>query len=169
MSVRTTACQLRDATLDDVDAVAAIEHAAFSDPWSWDSFSTLVRNGDAYFTIAHAAPAVDAPPAVLGYVVAWFVLDEGEIANIAVAPAARGTGVGGCLLNAALAEADRRGVERVFLEVRESNAVARQLYASRGFVELGRRKRYYRHPVEDALVLRCEVGATRAARRPAVP
>src|SRR5207253_2646093 len=96
-----------------------------------------------------------APP--LGYVVAWFAADEGEIANLAVDPPARGRGLGAALLDAALAEASGRGVTAVYLEVRESNATARRLYASRGFVEVGRRRGYYRKPPEDAIVLRCAV------------
>jgi ribosomal-protein-alanine N-acetyltransferase len=152
--------RLRRATAADVDAVAAIEQASFSDPWSRDAFASLVRNADVFFTVADAAPPLRAPIAPpLGYVVAWFVLDEAEVANIAVAAEARGGGVGARLLDAALDEARRRGAAHVFLEVRESNAVARRLYASRGFVELGRRKRYYRAPVEDALVLRRTLGA----------
>ncbi len=156
------AVRLRRATIDDVDAITAIERLAFSDPWSRDSFATLARNPDVYFVVADAAAHRGPASAPLGYIVAWFVLDEGEVANIAVAPAARGAGVGARLLDAALAEARRRGVGHVFLEVRESNALARRLYASRGFVELGRRKRYYRAPVEDALVLRCELAAAPA-------
>ena len=155
-ALREPAVRLRRATAADVDAIAAIERLAFSDPWSRDSFATLARNPEVFFLAAEAGGAP------VGYVVAWYVLDEGEVANIAVAPSARGTGVGALLLDAALAEARRRGVGHLFLEVRESNAVARRLYASRGFVELGRRKRYYREPVEDALVLRCELAAAHA-------
>jgi ribosomal-protein-alanine N-acetyltransferase len=91
---------------------------------------------------------------VLGYVVAWFVLDEGEIANIAVDPNERGKGFGSALLDAALAVAGHRAVRTVYLEVRASNHQARALYDSRGFTEVGRRKAYYRRPVEDAVVLR---------------
>lgn len=156
--------RLRRATPDDVDAVAAIEQGAFSDPWSRDAFAQLVRNRDAYFTVAEASDADDDARAPVGYVVAWFVLDEAEVANIAVAEEARGSGVGARLLDGALAEARRRGAVRVFLEVRESNTVARRLYASRGFVELGRRKRYYRAPVEDALVLRLALDEPDGAR-----
>ncbi|MGZ8379765.1 MAG: ribosomal protein S18-alanine N-acetyltransferase [Gemmatirosa sp.] len=159
------ALRLRRATTDDVDAIAAIERLAFSDPWSRDSFATLARNPDVYFVVADAASHRASAQAPLGYIIAWFVLDEGEVANVAVAPSARGTGVGARLLDAALAEARRRGVGHVFLEVRESNTVARRLYASRGFIELGRRKRYYREPVEDALVLRCELAAMFAVGR----
>jgi len=58
------------------------------------------------------------------------------------------------LIDAAIAEAESRGAESMFLEVRESNRAARALYASRGFEEISRRRGYYRTPVEDALVLR---------------
>ena len=82
------------------------------------------------------------------------VLDEAEVLNLAVSPSCRGLGVGGMLLDAALSEAAAAGATSVFLEVRESNVAARALYASRGFTEISRRSRYYRKPVEDALVLR---------------
>jgi ribosomal-protein-alanine N-acetyltransferase len=86
--------------------------------------------------------------------VAWFAADEGEIANLAVREPTRRRGIGAALLDAALAEGTRRGAANMYLEVRESNEAARRLYASRGFEEIGRRRRYYRHPVEDAIVLR---------------
>jgi ribosomal-protein-alanine N-acetyltransferase len=91
---------------------------------------------------------------VLGYVVAWFAGGQGEIANLAVDESARGKGLGAVLLDAALEEARRHGTEEVFLEVRSSNARARELYDSRGFAEVGRRRRYYRRPIEDAIILR---------------
>jgi len=58
------------------------------------------------------------------------------------------------MLDAVLIELGHRGVRAAFLEVRESNTAARALYGSRGFREIGRRKNYYRRPVEDALVMR---------------
>jgi ribosomal-protein-alanine N-acetyltransferase len=96
----------------------------------------------------------------LGYVVAWFAAGQGEIANLAVDPDVRGRGLGSALLDAALEEARRQHTEEVFLEVRDSNARARQLYESRGFVEVGRRRKYYRRPVEDAVILRWTVAAS---------
>ena len=87
--------------------------------------------------------------------VAWFAADEGEVANLAVTPRLRQRGFGLALLDSVLAEAAERGTTSLFLEVRESNAAARKLYASRNFEEVGRRKRYYRSPEEDALILRC--------------
>ena len=91
---------------------------------------------------------------VTGYVVAWFVADEGEIANLAVDPSGWGSGIGKALLDAALDEGERRGAAAVYLEVRDSNARARRLYQSRQFEEVGRRRGYYQRPVEDAIVLR---------------
>jgi len=137
------------ARVHDLASVAAIERAAFSDPWSVRSFREALDSGSVYFACARSDAG-----SVLGYVVAWFVADQGEIANIAVAPDQRGQGVGRALLDAALGEAATRGIAAVFLEVRDSNQRARELYASRGFEEVGRRRRYYRRPVEDAIVLR---------------
>jgi len=141
---------IRAARRDDVDDVAAIERSAFSDPWSANSFRALFGN-----PLVHFAVAEDPITGRLhGYVVTWFVMDEGEIANLAVAEDVRRGGVGARLLDHALDTARERRCQVVFLEVRESNGAARALYASRGFEVAGRRSKYYRKPVEDALVLR---------------
>ena len=137
----------------DLPRIAELERGCFGDPWSRESFRQLLGTPTVYFRCLRED--VGAP--ALGYVVAWFVADEGEIANLAVDPEQRRRGIGASLLDAALAEAGRRGAVAVYLEVRESNEGARRLYASRGFVEVGRRTRYYRKPVEDAVVLRCAV------------
>jgi ribosomal-protein-alanine N-acetyltransferase len=144
---------IRPARRDDVDEVAAIEKRAFSDPWSANSFRALFGNPIVHFAVAEDAITGK----VLGYVVAWFVVDEAEIANLAVSDDVRRAGVGARLLDHALTAAKQRQARMVFLEVRESNAAARALYASRGFAVAGRRAKYYRKPLEDALVLRCEL------------
>jgi len=144
---------IRMARRDDVEDVAAIERRSFSDPWSAASFRALFGNPLVHFAVAEDILT----SRVLGYVVAWFVADEGEIANIAVADDARRSGVGARLLDHALGAAARRRCRVLFLEVRESNAAARALYASRRFEIAGRRAGYYRKPVEDALVLRREL------------
>ncbi|MFI5230677.1 MAG: ribosomal protein S18-alanine N-acetyltransferase [Gemmatimonadales bacterium] len=133
----------------DVPAIVAIERAAFSDPWSARSFRDAIELDAVYFACARSDG--DDP---VGYVVAWFAADEGEIANLAVAPEGWGRGIGRALLDAALGEGLRRGTAGMYLEVRETNERARGLYRSRGFEEIGRRRRYYRRPVEDAIVLR---------------
>jgi ribosomal-protein-alanine N-acetyltransferase len=148
-----TMVRVRPGAAHDLDRVASIERASFSDPWSRASFGALLGRSHVYFAVAE-----DAAGDLVGYVVAWHAADEAEIANVAVDPDARGRGIGALLLDAGLAEAVRRGAASVFLEVRESNEAARRLYASRGFAPVGRRRGYYRKPVEDALVLRRELG-----------
>ena len=142
---------LRSARGADVDSVLAIEQASFADPWSRSAFTELLGDPRVAFLIA------DAGGVVRGYIVAWFVLDEGEIGNLAVHADARRHGVGALLLDGAIAAVRKARVDALYLEVRDSNAAARALYASRGFAEVGRRREYYRRPKEDALVLRLEL------------
>lgn len=140
---------IRPATEGDVDRVTAIERAAFADPWSRPSFVHLLGDRRAFFAVARAPDG-----AVAGYVVAWFVADEGEIGNLAVDAAQRRRGIASALLAATVAAAREREVAALYLEVRDSNAAARALYAGAGFEAVGRRRDYYRHPREDAIVLR---------------
>lgn len=149
-AVPPTHLAIRLARRDDVDDVAAIERRSFADPWSAGSFRALFGNPVVHFAVAED-PVTGR---IFGYVVGWAVADEAEIANLAVADEARGAGVGARLLDHAIAAARQRSCRVVFLEVRESNVAARALYASRGFEVAGRRSKYYRKPVEDALVLR---------------
>lgn len=142
---------LRAAREADLESVLAIEQASFADPWSLSAFMELLNDPRVAFLIA------DAGGVVLGYVVAWFVLDEGEIGNLAVHADARRQGVGARLLDGAIAAVRKARVDALYLEVRDSNAAARALYASRGFAEVGRRREYYRKPKEDALVLRLDL------------
>ena len=145
---------VRAATARDLDAVVAIERASFADPWSRDAFEHALDANGVRFEVACGAAGN-----VVGYVVGWTVADEGEVANLAVAPDARRTGIAATLLDRVLARARSEGVTTLHLDVRESNAAARALYARLGFREAGRRRGYYRKPTEDALVLRLDLGA----------
>ena len=140
------------AATSDLDAVVALETVAFADPWTRPAFEAALKERHSRFRVARSLDG-----ALLGYIIAWFVLDEGEIANLAVVPAARRRGVARALLDSIIAEAREARIARLFLEVRESNLAARALYASRGFTPLARRARYYRKPVEDAIVLRLDL------------
>ena len=141
--------QIRDMLSTDVAAVAAIEAASFSDAWAPSAFSDLLSRPYARLRVLVAPDR-----AILGYCILLQAADQGEIANICTAPSARGQGIGGRLLDDALSAADAGGLIEVYLEVRTSNSAARALYAGRGFVMVGRRRGYYQHPTEDALVLR---------------
>jgi [ribosomal protein S18]-alanine N-acetyltransferase len=142
---------LRPATHDDVASVARIEGESFSDPWPVSSFRELVGRPEVIFLVAERAGV-----GIVGYTIVYLADMDGDLANLAVSPERRGLGLGRQLLRAARVEARVRGVRVLFLEVRESNGAARRLYAGEGFVEVGRRSRYYVRPVEDALILRVE-------------
>jgi [ribosomal protein S18]-alanine N-acetyltransferase len=163
---------IRALRIEDLGDVVHIERAAFSDPWSHNSFASLLAGPHARAAAAvmrtrrvdggttptagsnaASGPASDPADRLVGYVIAIVAGDDGEIVNIAVSPEARRSGVGAALLDHALREVEAEGVGRLYLEVRESNAAARALYTSRNFREIGRRRRYYRQPSEDAIVL----------------
>ena len=146
--------RIHRAVVEDVPRVAAIEQLAFSDPCPASAFAGLLGRDHVLFLVVQE----DAGAPVVGYVVAIFGGGEGDVANLAVAPESRGQGIGAGLVEAVLNEASQRGVERLYLEVRESNAAARRLYRACGFEEVGRRPGYYRRPAEDALILRRMVG-----------
>ena len=148
--IEPQAIAIRRARAGDLPAILAIERVSFTDPWSHGSFAALLEQPRVYFSVA----LDPASGALVGYTVAWFVLDEAELANLAVAPEARGNGIGAQLLKSALAASDARGSATMYLEVRASNIAAIALYTAHGFAEVGRRRAYYRKPVEDALILR---------------
>jgi ribosomal-protein-alanine N-acetyltransferase len=92
---------------------------------------------------------------VVGYAGLIAYADEAHVATIGVAGARQGEGIGALLLDALLAEADRRSPV-VLLEVRADNEVAQGLYRRRGFTEIGRRRGYYQPSNTDAVVMRRE-------------
>ncbi len=144
-------CVIRRMTMADVDAVSEIEAATFPTPWSRDAFvQEMTRNVAARYLVA------ETDGRVIGYAGAWLILDESHITNIAVAEPQRGKGVGRKLTAALLQYLSNLGAAYATLEVRVSNERARNLYASLGFVSVGKRKRYYEDNGEDALLMVCE-------------
>lgn len=142
---------LRVATLADLDEMAALETALFAgEAWSRD----LVRDE---LTAAHRRYLALEDPvtgSLAGYAGLLAVGSEGDVQTIAVSPAYRGTGQGRRLMLALIIEAHERGVRELFLEVRADNPVARTLYTSLGFEELGVRKGYYQPGSIDAVVMK---------------
>ena len=134
----------------DVEAVAALDAALFPhDPWSAEQiWGELAHVPETRWYAVHEGDA-----GVDGYVGLYAVPPEGDVATIAVAPAAQGQGLGRELLDALVDEARRRGVTSLFLEVLDGNEAARALYASAGFQRQGHRRDYY-GPALDAVVLR---------------
>ncbi|NIP78444.1 MAG: ribosomal protein S18-alanine N-acetyltransferase [Gemmatimonadetes bacterium] len=143
----TAALVIRPMTAADLSQVLAIERASFPVPWTAATFRSLLRRRDAHLWAAEQGGEL------VGYAVAWVVLDQAELGDIAVTAAARRQGIGTRLLETVAARLAERGVRELFLEVRESNREARRLYGRHEFAEVGRRKAYYSQPREDALVL----------------
>jgi len=162
---------LRRARPNDLGAIMRLERDTFTDDaWPEDAMRRELASEHGYYLVAvdgeHDTDA--SPDTVFGYagLLAPRGSGQGDIQTIAVDPARRGTGLGRLLMQALLVEARRRDAVHVFLEVRADNPVARGLYASLGFTELGVRPRYYRNGV-DAVLMRLEVPppVTRPAAR----
>lgn len=138
-------------TLQDVDAVHAIEEDSFAIPWSREAFAREVtQNQCARYVVLRE----DGAP--VAYAGVWFVLDEGHVTNIAVRKDRRGRGYGEMVTRALLQLAADSGMTWMTLECRRSNVAAQNLYHKLGFVDVGYRKRYYADTKEDALVMCCE-------------
>lgn len=141
--------RVREATLDDLDAVWAIEQAVFgAEAWSREMMRDELVGSHRHYAVLSGADG-----AVHGYAGLLVVGSDGDIQTIAVEPGSRGGGHGRRLMEALLAEARRRGARRVFLEVRADRPVARGLYASLGFEEIAVRPRYYQPDDVDAVVM----------------
>jgi ribosomal-protein-alanine N-acetyltransferase len=89
---------------------------------------------------------------LLGFLVARKIGDECELESIVVAEAGRHRGVGSKLIGALIGSGRDRKINRIFLEVRESNGIARSFYEACGFSMAGRRNSYYNDPPEDAVL-----------------
>lgn len=140
---------LRPMGLDDVPAAVEIEEASYTEPWPADQFVDLLELSVGFGWIAE-----DPPGSVVAYALGWVIREEGELGNLAVAPDRRGRGLGTRILRRFLDDAVDRGARKVYLEVRESNTAARELYERHGFRVVGRREGYYRSPEEDALIMK---------------
>lgn len=140
--------QIRRAIPDDAAAIAEAEQLIFSDPWSiTDVLATISSNG------AMCYVAKDDSGRLLSYVIGRTIIPEGEIYRIATLPEARKRGIAYRLLDYALKTEKGHGLESVFLEVREKNTAARNLYKAYGFIEIGMRKNYYKNPEDNAILM----------------
>ncbi len=133
-----------------VSQIAQLEKVCFSDPWSETSISQELENPLSLWLVAVEEEQV------LGYVGSQSVMGWADMMNIAVAPQHRRRGIAEDLVEYLLKALQARQVTCLTLEVRASNAPAKALYEKLGFLQVGRRPNYYRHPKEDALILRKE-------------
>ena len=133
-----------------VPQVAALEQECFSDSWSEESVASELDNPLSLWLVCLEGERV------LGYVGSQTVLDETDMMNVAVSPGFRRRGIAEHLIESLILTLKPRGSRSLSLEVRASNAPAIALYRKLGFVQVGRRPNYYRHPKEDGLILRKE-------------
>lgn len=142
---------IREMKSEDVASIAQLETICFSDPWSETSIASELQNRLSYWLVAE----IDGN--VAGYVGSQSVLDGADMMNLAVAPEYRRQGIAEALVFALVDHLRQKKVIALLLEVRSSNQPAISLYEKLGFVQVGRRPNYYRHPREDALILRKEL------------
>lgn len=155
---------IRLATADDLAAIMAIERASFpTDAWSETMMAAELASPHGSYVVVEEAGRI------VGYggVRAVRGAADADIQTIALETAARGTGRGRMLLAALLEHAREAGAKAMFLEVRDDNTVARNLYQREGFIETGRRRRYYQPDDVDAIIMQLDLVGWEAARREA--
>lgn len=143
---------LRPMSQYDLDSVIAIELAAYPFPWTYGIFEDCLRSGYRAWVAARGSM-------ICGYGLLSVGAGEAHVLNLCVSASERRQGLGNLLLERLLQDARAAGAERVFLEVRPSNAEAVSLYDARGFHLITRRPNYYPAHTgrEDALVMAMEL------------
>lgn len=136
-------CPMTEAHLPQV---AELERLCFSEPWSENSLRLLL--GEHALGIVAVCDGT-----VAAYGGMTLAADEGAVTNIAVHPSFRRRGLGRAVTEQLLQAARERGAQRVFLEVRQSNCPARELYGRAGFAVCGERKNFYSRPTESAVLM----------------
>lgn len=140
---------IRNMTIEDIPAIVEIEKECFSLPWSEKSFAESIVREDTIFLVCEETDGT-----LMGYIGMYVSFGEASITNVAVASQFRKKGCGKQLVIAAKTAAKEAGAEAILLEVRVSNEPAISLYKKQGFENLGIRKKFYEHPVEDAIIMK---------------
>ncbi len=143
---------IEDIKEDDLLDAVEIEKEAFSDPWTIDMFYSELLNPISLFW-----GVKDISGRLIGYICFWHVVDEAHVLNLAVHHSFRRKGIGSKILLTSIAYCKKEGIKTVLLEVRRSNKAAQELYEKYGFNVIVVRPRYYKNPVEDALVMAREL------------
>jgi len=146
---------IRRMRLEDVPAVHKIDTLSFSLPWPERSFRfEVIENAVSRGWVAEAE--VNGETRIIGMLVLWLLVDEAHIATVAVHPDFQRCGIGSRIIVEALEAARVEGARRAFLEVRERNLAAQEMYRKFGFAITSRRPRYYRDTGEDAILMTLE-------------
>lgn len=149
---------------EDLGEIVRLEKESFTDPWPKKGFEVQLTDGASIMLAARLEDPASAIGEIIGYLCAYHIFEELQLASVAVKEAFRRQGVARRLIAEMIRQGREGGAKEIWLDVRESNAAARRLYEELGFKEMYRRKNYYRKPKEDALVLfRPADGAARSA------
>lgn len=140
---------IRKMTVSDARAAAGLERECFSMPWSENAFIDTLANENALYLAAE-----DEKGELVGMCGVLNILGEGDVSNVAVKDSFRRHGVAERMMAELIRQGKERGITAFFLEVRPSNEAAVRLYEKSGFVTVGRRKRFYEKPAEDALIMK---------------
>lgn len=154
---------IRAARESDLARICEIELECFSDPWSRGMFASLMNNDSARLLVADIDGEVCAFAGV--YIIdgtSEDICGDAELADIAVANACRRKGFAKMLIHELFELAREHFCSAVFLEHRDSNIAAHELYKSMGFETMGKRKNYYASPREDAVLMKKELAASAA-------
>lgn len=141
----------RKGTEADLEQIAKLERENFSDSWSVSSIAETMKQPQAFLVVAAEKNEIT------GYCILYHVLDEGEIARIAVSHSFRRRGIGSGLLKYTCACCEEMKVKRLLLDVREGNTGARAFYEAHGFEVDGIRKHFYENPKEHAVLMSKEI------------
>lgn len=136
----------------DIPEIARLEKEIFSDSWSEKAIKETFDQQQTLVLVAYEDKQL------IGYLILYFVLEEGEIARIAVISDHRRQGVGARLLLELEDLCEDNGITKLLLDVRESNKAAISFYTSYGFVQDGIRRNFYTDPQEDGILMSREIG-----------
>ena len=140
-------CEVQSGWANEIADVAALERHIFSDAWTENGIrETLYQENGIVLSIWKGE-------FLAGYVILYYVLDEGEIARIAVDSAYRRQGAARALFGQLAVICKEKGIGRLMLEVRQGNQAAVSFYRKCGFTVDGIRKAYYTEPCEDAVLM----------------
>ena len=172
VKARGRAPGLREMTAGDLETIARLESELFgAEAWSSDLLAAELKaargpRADRRYVVVESDDADDAAdhdaggglngPRLLGYAGLYHAggLSSADLLTIATVPSARGRGIASLMLSELISTARGMSCPDVLLEVRQSNEAAQRFYARHGFVPIGRRRRYYQAPPEDAVVMR---------------
>ena len=135
------------AELSDLPEIAALEKEIFPDAWSLKSLEETWKQKNAAIFVAKTKEGM------AGYLIFYYVLEEGEIARIATAHSVRRQGAAIQMFRKLLDFCREQKITRIMLEVRENNEAARQFYGKCGFTKDGIRRNYYENPKENAVLM----------------